>query len=97
MTIYEGSRYETATVVPVKEAGGNVRPAVYANPDDVRQHFDYSRYVVRDGDRLDMLASRVYGDAELWWIIARANPEIFYPEDLPFGIILRIPYASDVL
>ena len=26
-----------------------------------------------DGDRLDNLAFRYYGDASLWWIIAQAN------------------------
>ena len=25
------------------------------------------------GDRLDLLANRYYGNAELWWIIAQAN------------------------
>ena len=26
-----------------------------------------------DGDRLDSLAQRYYGDSNLWWIIAKAN------------------------
>tara|TARA_B100001094_G_scaffold212487_1_gene206436 strand:- start:5473 stop:5751 length:279 start_codon:yes stop_codon:yes gene_type:complete len=26
-----------------------------------------------DGDRLDIIAYRFYGDAKLWWIIANAN------------------------
>ena len=26
-----------------------------------------------DGDRLDILAQRYYGDSNLWWIIAKAN------------------------
>ncbi len=27
----------------------------------------------KDGDRLDNIAFRYYGDASLWWIIAQAN------------------------
>ena len=27
----------------------------------------------QDGDRFDSLASRYYGDASKWWIIAKAN------------------------
>ena len=26
-----------------------------------------------DGDRLDIIAQRYYGDSSLWWIIAKAN------------------------
>ena len=26
-----------------------------------------------DGDRLDIIAQRYYGDSNLWWIIAKAN------------------------
>ena len=26
-----------------------------------------------DGDRLDLIANRYYGDSTLWWIIAKAN------------------------
>ena len=33
------------------------------------------------GDRLDLLAARLLGDAELWWRIADANPELD-PEEL---------------
>ena len=28
------------------------------------------------GERLDLLASKYYSDATLWWIIAAANPEL---------------------
>ena len=27
----------------------------------------------KDGDRLDTLAFRYYGDTTLWWVIAKAN------------------------
>jgi len=45
------------------------------------------------GDRLDVLANRFYGDTNLYWIIAAANPDLV-PADsvsLKGGIQLRIP------
>ena len=50
-------------------------------------------YVVTTiGDRIDLLAWKYYANAELWWIIAAANPELrkdsLYLEP---GIQLRIP------
>lgn len=44
------------------------------------------------GDRLDLLASKYYGDSTLWWIISAANPELrkdsLYLEP---GLQVRIP------
>lgn len=43
------------------------------------------------GDRLDTLAYDIYGDQNLWWIIASANAlpgDSLYP---PIGVQLRIP------
>tara|TARA_R100000008_G_scaffold81588_2_gene64987 strand:+ start:2507 stop:2806 length:300 start_codon:yes stop_codon:yes gene_type:complete len=45
---------------------------------------------VRDGARLDILASNHYGDSSLWWVIAKANG-IKGINVLNAGQILRIP------
>jgi hypothetical protein len=39
-------------------------------------------HLVADGDRLDLLAFKYYGDPEQWWLIADANPEFEFPGDL---------------
>jgi len=39
-------------------------------------------HLVRDGDRLDLLAFKYYGDPAKWWQIADANPEFEFPPDL---------------
>ena len=46
--------------------------------------------VTRFGDRLDLLASRFYGDSSLWWIIGGSNglTDSFF---VPSGTKLRIP------
>ena len=50
-------------------------------------------YVVTTiGDRLDLLAWKYYTNAELWWIISAANPELRKDSlYLDPGIQLRIP------
>jgi phage tail protein X len=40
------------------------------------------QHTVREGDRLDLLAFKYYGDATKWWQISDANPEPPFPTDL---------------
>jgi hypothetical protein len=89
--IYEGSRYENETVVRITDASGVSQPAIYVRPDIDAATFRYQLYAVQDGDRLDNLAATFFGDPEFWWVIARANPEVFYPSNLSPGMLLRIP------
>ena len=59
--------------------------------------------ITSDGDRLDLLANRFYGDSSLWWVIAVTNglSDSFF---VPPGTRLRIPgdmqfaqsYMSDI-
>jgi len=59
---------------------------------------DDTYIISRDGDRLDLLADRYYGDSTLWWIISQANQigkGSFY---ITPGTRLRIPAnAHDVI
>jgi len=52
---------------------------------------NFQLYTVVQGDRLDTIAAKMYGVPEYWWKIANANPEVFYPENLISGAIIRIP------
>ena len=50
------------------------------------------------GDRYDLLALSYYGNAQLWWVIARANtnntiPDSLYPN---VGEQIRIPGPSRI-
>ena len=49
-----------------------------------------TRYIIREGERLDTIAGIVYGDAKLWWVIAAASG-IGWPLQVPPGIELLIP------
>ena len=46
-------------------------------------------FIAQDGDRCDNLAVRFYGDASLWWFIARVNN--LTTNNIPAGTSLRIP------
>ena len=52
-------------------------------------------HTVIEGDRVDLLAHRYLGQADLWWIICDYN-DIFFPMELTPGTILRIPSAEHV-
>ena len=52
-------------------------------------------HTVVEGDRVDLLAQRYLGQADLWWIICDYN-DIFFPLELTSGTILRIPSAEHV-
>ena len=51
-------------------------------PRRVRSHLGFIQHELRVGDRLDRLAGDYYGDPRFWWVIAEANPDIFFPADL---------------
>jgi hypothetical protein len=61
-------------------------PEVPINVDDIT-------YQVKGGagERVDMLATRFYGDPALWWVIAVANGMEIVPTDLNEGDFIRIP------
>ena len=48
-----------------------------------------SYFISEEGDRCDNLAVRFYGDATLWWFIARVNN--LTTNNIPAGTSLRIP------
>ncbi|HET7110112.1 MAG TPA: hypothetical protein VFI41_04530 [Gemmatimonadales bacterium] len=91
--ILEGSRYQNAPIVQVTLSDGTYRWAVL-NDRKVFRHTTTFRYrTAVAGDRFDMMAAAEYGNPLLWWVIARANPEVFYPDDIPAGTVVRIPDA----
>jgi len=52
-------------------------------------------HTVVEGDRVDLLAFRYLGKAELWWIICDYN-DVFFPLELDAGTVLRIPSIEHV-
>ena len=48
--------------------------------------------ITRKLERLDLLATRYYGDSRWWWIIALANNLGKGTLDVPMGRQIRIPF-----
>lgn len=101
MTILVGSRYEFDRIgfPPFLGSNGQVctssKPTIFPSTAGQRHGshaVSFVDYIATQGTRLDVLAFRIYGKAILWWLIADANPEIMYPEDLLTpGQQIRIP------
>jgi len=72
---FPGSRYAATPVVDAPGGRALARRRVPPAP-AVLEH------VVRDGERLDQLAARFYGDATRSWLLLDANPEELNPFDL---------------
>jgi hypothetical protein len=93
MPVFEGSRYENALQLRVSDAAGNVRPALYSMISGVPALATHTTYVMQEGDRYDEIANRLFGDPQLWWIIADLNPEYLYPDAVPAGSVIRLPLS----
>jgi nucleoid-associated protein YgaU len=50
----------------------------------------HRRHVTHEGERLDIIAGRVYGNAKLWWVIAAASG-VGWALQVPPGTVLKIP------
>jgi nucleoid-associated protein YgaU len=78
-TVYEFGRARGASNSPV-----NVYDAVQTGT------VSAETYVFQEGDRLDVLAGKFYGDSTLWWIIAAASG-IGWGFQVPPGTRILIP------
>jgi hypothetical protein len=59
-----------------------------AQPDDIF-------HTAVEGDRVDLIAYRYLGRAELWWIICDYN-DIFFPLEIAAGTVMRLPSVEQV-
>ncbi len=89
MAIDTNSRYANNKLVAV-DIEGRTRTTIVIEPPD-EQRITFSTYVWQDGDQIEYLSWSAYGDEQAWWIIADANPEILYWNDLPRGTKVRVP------
>lgn len=95
--IYAGSRYEKSVVARVLLSNGRVEQALFTSRVLGRKTVVYNQRTMAAGERLDAWAERLYGDPKLWWVIAKANPDLFYPDNAPMGTVLRFPDATALL
>ena len=64
-------------------------------PIDTTPRPDDRFHTVVAGDRVDLLAARYLGEADLWWVLCDYN-DIFFPLEIERGAVLRIPSVEHV-
>jgi hypothetical protein len=90
MPVLSNSRYNSQSIIMVTSApDGKSTKAVFGPIAPMPKTFTF--YMVQEGDRYDKLANQFYGRPDLWWLLANANPEIFYPDGLLSGTLIRVP------
>lgn len=90
--IFANSRYKNTKVERLRVSGKD-NYTLFLQRDDTRKPFTYREYLTKGEERLELLAWKYYQDPEMWYVIAEANPELTYPDNIPYGLILRIPNA----
>ncbi len=92
MAIFKNSRY---TRTPLYNHSGEItfrrRKRFTFNP----KNFTY--HIFSEGDTLDGLAFKYYGDTQLWWIILEANTTYKSVLDIPSGTALALPSVEEVI
>jgi len=88
--IYSDSRYATGRVFKALDSRTSksqitvmrIYPNLQAN---------YYSYVWKEGDRIDVIAQRLYSNSDRWHHIMDYNPEILDPSGIAAGTVLRMP------
>jgi nucleoid-associated protein YgaU len=95
--IEKGSRYESAKGF----AGEDGKEPVFGGirPRKIRPAAGVLEYIVKEGDRLDLLSLHFYNNTRRWWRILDANPQIIFGADLMLseyiGETILIPRSTE--
>jgi nucleoid-associated protein YgaU len=93
MAVYRDSRY---TKTPAYVRNGSTLILSIRN----RNYFDVSKatfYTVVQGDTIDGIAYKQYGNAHLWWAIMDANPQYQSEIEINPGDVIIIPSFDEVV
>ena len=91
--IYEGSRYTKTRMNTFKTGAAmwEIRKPVTFNLEKC------DTYIFQRGDRIDGIAYKFYGNAQLYWAIMDANEKYFSELDIQIGDLLFIPPFREVV
>ena len=84
-------RYDNTSIIRDDKTKVMKRTSKFYN--SIPERNDDIYVMTQMGDRCDLLAHQYYGDASLWWYIAKAN-KLNY-NNLDEGITIRIPVTTD--
>lgn len=82
----KGSRYKNAVVF----SGTNSQAPIFKGfrPRSIGPATGVLEYIVKEDDRLDLMALYFYVESRKWWRVLDANPEIVFGADLTHRIDL---------
>jgi len=84
------NRYSRSDGIKGGEALGTGRASQTIYWAVVNGGINVARRTVKEGERLDTIAGKVYGDSSMWWVIAAASG-IGWGMQVPPGIVITIP------
>tara|TARA_B110001452_G_scaffold240040_1_gene221380 strand:+ start:296 stop:601 length:306 start_codon:yes stop_codon:yes gene_type:complete len=82
------NRYENIKILKTEEGKRYKKTIVYPK---MLKSVDDTYIIAIQGDRLDNLSFKYYGDSRYWWILARANYLGKGDLTVPIGKQIRIP------
>ena len=84
------SRYSRVPLLDMGKQFGTARASMLIRKAVESGEIDTVSYLVKDGERLDVIAGKVYGHGSLWWVIAGASA-IGWWLQVPPGTQLVVP------
>ncbi len=94
MTLFANSRFRFADRIQIEDKNGEVNSVQVLRITTSDIPDNTSSFTTGAGDTFEKLADRFYQDASKWYVLADANPEIFYPLDLTAGTVIKVPPRS---
>ena len=92
----KGSRYQTSTFNP-PEGGRPVFAGIRPRP--IGAAIGILEHIVKENERLDLLAQYYYNNPRRWWRIVDANPDVMFGGDLVInnkvGTVILIPRSYE--
>lgn len=91
--INSNSRYANSQVLLIDDPDEPTARVVIVPSQAKPYQFQFLFHIVTgvENNRVDLIAANYYGDSQLWWKIADANPEILNWGNLETGTVIRIP------
>lgn len=90
MPVKSDSRYARQPSLVSIMSTGERRTVLTLRLDRVTDTTGSLRHIVVEGESIDLIAKRYYGDEKQGWLILDANPLVF-PLDISAGDVLIIP------
>lgn len=93
MAVFRNSRYRSAGKYQVTDKNGDVE-RVMEPREFPTKIFGCIPHLMKAEDTFESLAFKYYGDGNKWYVIADANPQVFFPLDAQPGMVISIPPKS---